>query len=124
MAYRSELEARVTADLNAYAKTTSAELVKHLDHFLEAHKDRIKDLLHATQDVNTTRDLGADLEKELLEYLKEPSIDLTHRVSAGFKADAIELPQLSLPKGAHHFRVSVKDSEGRATTSTLSLNAK
>ena len=59
-----------------------------------------------------------------LEYLKEPSIDLTQRVSAGIKADAIELPQLSLPKGAHHFRVSVKDSEGRATTSTLSLNAK
>ena len=59
-----------------------------------------------------------------LEYLKEPAIDLTQRASAGFKGDAIDLPQLSLPKGTHHFRVSVKDSEGRSTSSTLSLNAK
>ena len=59
-----------------------------------------------------------------LEYLKEPAVDLTQRVSAGLKADQIDLPQVSVPKGVHHLRVSVKDTEGRSTTTVLSLTAK
>ena len=59
-----------------------------------------------------------------LEYMKEPAVDLTPRVSAGIKPDHIDLPQVSVPKGVHHLRVSVKDSEGRATSTVLSLTAK
>ncbi len=59
-----------------------------------------------------------------LEYLKEPAVDLTPRVSAGIKPDQIDLPQVSVPKGVHHLRVSVKDTDGRATTTVLSLTAK
>jgi hypothetical protein len=69
---------------------------------------------------------GAKIDPHSLrvEYLKEPAVDLTPRVSAGVKPDQIDLPQVSVPKGVHHLRVSVKDSEGRASTSVLSLNAK
>ncbi len=59
-----------------------------------------------------------------LEYMKEPAVDLTPRVTAGIKPDQIDLPQVSVPKGVHHLRVSVKDTEGRATTTVLSLTAK
>jgi hypothetical protein len=45
-------------------------------------------------------------------------------LTAGIKPDQIDLPQVSVPKGVHHLRVSVKDSEGRSTTTVLSLNAK
>ena len=59
-----------------------------------------------------------------IEYLKEPAVDLTARASAGVKHDQIDLPQVSVPKGVHHIRVSVKDSEGRSTATVVSLNAK
>lgn len=69
---------------------------------------------------------GAKIDPHSLrvEYLKEPAVDLTPRLTAGIKPDQIDLPQVSVPKGVHHLRVSVKDSEGRATTTVLSLNAK
>ena len=59
-----------------------------------------------------------------VEYLKEPTVDLTSRVSAGLKSDHIELPQVSVPKGTHHLRISAKDTEGRSSATVLSLNAK
>lgn len=69
---------------------------------------------------------GAKIDPHSLrvEYLKEPAVDLTPRLTAGIKPDQIDLPQVSVPKGVHHLRVSVKDSEGRSTTTVLSLNAK
>src|ERR1043166_1902598 len=44
--YRSGIEAKVSADVASYAKTTSAELAKQLDFFLSAHADKIKELLN------------------------------------------------------------------------------
>jgi hypothetical protein len=58
-----------------------------------------------------------------VEYLKEPVVDLTPRLSAGLKGDQIDLPQVSVPKGTHTLRVSAKDSEGRSTATVISLNA-
>mgnify|MGYP003336105080 FL=1 len=58
-----------------------------------------------------------------VEYLKEPVVDLTSRLVAGFKGDHIDLPQVSVPKGTHTLRVTAKDSEGRATATVISLNA-
>ena len=58
-----------------------------------------------------------------LEYLKDPIVDLTARVASGFKGDELELTRLSVPRGTHHLRMSVKDSEGRANAVVFTLTA-
>ena len=59
-----------------------------------------------------------------VEYLKEPVVDLTERVKAGLKPEGIELSSVTAPAGDHPIRVSVRDSEGRAGTTTFSLKVK
>ena len=73
--FRANVESRVTADLVTYAKSTSQELTKHLDHFLEAHKEKIGQFLKDGQDLETVRQMGPDLEADILEYLKEKGPD-------------------------------------------------
>ena len=58
-----------------------------------------------------------------VEYLKEPLVDLTERVRAGIRVDAIEISAASLPVGDHAFRVSVSDVDGRRGTVYFSLKA-
>lgn len=58
-----------------------------------------------------------------VEYLKEPAVDLTARIQTAVKPDQIDLPSVRVPKGVHHLRVTVTDSEGRASSSVVRLNA-
>jgi len=69
---------------------------------------------------------GAKVDPQSLkvEYLKEPIIDLTERVKAGLKGNTIDLPQTKVPVGNHPIRITVRDSEGRTGSQTISLNAK
>jgi len=69
---------------------------------------------------------GAKLDPQSLkvEYLKDPIIDLTERVKVGLKGDTIDLPQIKVPVGNHPIRITVRDSEGRTGSQTISLNAK
>ena len=55
-------------------------------------------------------------------YMKSPEVDLTSRVKGGIKPDGIDVSKATLPPGDHNIRVVVKDSEGRQTSSTLSIN--
>lgn len=73
--YRAELEAKINADIVDYSKKTSQEMATHLDHFFTEHQDKIKELLHTAQDVQTVRLMGPDLEAEILGYLKEKTSD-------------------------------------------------
>ncbi len=73
--FRANVESKVTSDLVTYSKSTSQELTKHLDHFLEAHKEKIGQFLKQSQDIETVRLMGPDLEAEILEYLKEKGTD-------------------------------------------------
>ena len=57
-----------------------------------------------------------------LTYLKNPPVDLTDRAMNGIKADGIELSRANVPAGDHQIRVSVKDDEGRQTSSVVSIN--
>ena len=59
-----------------------------------------------------------------LEYLKEPIIDITDRVRPRFAGDVLDIPQATLPAGEHHFRITVKDAEGRQGTSLFSIRAR
>lgn len=69
---------------------------------------------------------GAKLDPQSLkvEYLKDPIIDLTERVKVGLKGDTIDLPQTKVPVGTHPIRITVRDSEGRTGSQTISLSAK
>lgn len=57
-----------------------------------------------------------------LTYLKSPSVELADRVKAGIKPEGIEVSKVSVPPGEHQIRVTVKDDEGRQTSTVLSLN--
>lgn len=54
-------------------------------------------------------------------YLKVPAVDLTGRVKAFVQETGIDMPDALLPPGEHPLRVDVKDSEGRASTTSFVL---
>ncbi len=54
-------------------------------------------------------------------YLKSPTVDITDRVKAFITADGIDMSKAEIPAGQHAIRVDVKDSDGRAGSSTLQL---
>ncbi|PVE42255.1 hypothetical protein [Limnohabitans planktonicus] len=58
------------------------------------------------------------------EYLKQPVLDLTARFKSGLNGNQLNLPQASVPVGAHPIRVSVRDSEGREASTVIQLSAK
>lgn len=70
--YRGQLEDRVEQELSKYAQSTSDQLGKHLDAVLEAHKDKVKDLVVSAKDPAAIQELGPSLKAELMKYIKEP----------------------------------------------------
>ena len=56
-----------------------------------------------------------------LTYLRVPSVDLTDRVKSHVTKDGIDMAQADVPPGNHLLRVDVKDTEGRAASSTFTL---
>jgi hypothetical protein len=54
-------------------------------------------------------------------YLKTPSVDLTPRLQSAISASGIDVAQTDVPPGEHQLRVTVKDSAGRETNSTLTI---
>jgi hypothetical protein len=69
--YRAALEGKIEADFVTYCRATSRQLSTHLDEFLVEHKDKLKPLLAASQDREAFKQFGADLETEIMDYLKE-----------------------------------------------------
>ena len=59
-----------------------------------------------------------------IEYLKQPVIDLTPRLSGALHGNAIELAAAAVPAGIHPLRVTVRDSEGREAQTIIQLHAK
>lgn len=66
---------------------------------------------------------GAKIDTDSLKvtYIKSPSVDLTSRLKPFVKPDGIDIPDAELPAGDHVIRVDVKDSEGRAATTSFTL---
>jgi hypothetical protein len=56
-----------------------------------------------------------------LTYLRTPTVDLTPRVKPHVTKDGIDMPQADVPPGNHLIRIDVKDAEGRATSTTITL---
>ncbi len=57
-------------------------------------------------------------------YIKSPSVDLTARMKAYVTPDGIDMKQAELPPGNHVIRIDLKDSQGRASTTTIKLSVK
>jgi len=54
-------------------------------------------------------------------YLRTPSVDLTPRVKSFLQPTGIDMPDVELPAGDHMVRIDVKDSDGRAGTTSFVL---
>jgi len=54
-------------------------------------------------------------------YLRTPNVDLTPRVKAFVQATGIDMPDVELPVGDHMLRVDIKDSDGRAGSTSFIL---
>ena len=54
-------------------------------------------------------------------YVKNPVVDLTDRVKPYLQSGGIDITEADVPPGNHTFRVDVKDSDGRATTSLFTF---
>jgi hypothetical protein len=66
---------------------------------------------------------GAKIDVDSLKviYMKSPSVDLTSRLKPFVQPTGIDMPDAELPAGDHLIRVDVKDSDGRAATTSFTL---
>ena len=62
-----------------------------------------------------------DLEAVKVTYLKSPLVDLTPRIKPFVQATGIDMPEAQLPPGDHLVRVDIKDSDGRAASTSFLL---
>jgi hypothetical protein len=66
---------------------------------------------------------GAKIDSDSVKvtYLRTPIVDLTPRVKSFLQASGIDMPDVELPAGDHMVRIDVKDSDGRAGTTSFVL---
>jgi hypothetical protein len=62
-----------------------------------------------------------DLDALKVTYLKSPVVDLTPRIKPFVQATGIDMPDAQLPPGDHLVRVDIKDSDGRAASTSFLL---
>ena len=56
-------------------------------------------------------------------YLRSPAVDLTPRLKTGISETGILYSKAEVPQGEHTLRIIVKDTEGRESSSTMTINA-
>jgi hypothetical protein len=66
---------------------------------------------------------GAKIDASSLKviYLRTPNVDLTDRVKSFAGASGLDMPDAELPPGDHMIRVDIKDSDGRAGSTSFVL---
>jgi hypothetical protein len=66
---------------------------------------------------------GAKIDTDSLKvtYVRNPAVDLTPRLKPFVLPTGIDVPDAELPAGDHLIRVDVKDSDGRAATTSFTL---
>jgi hypothetical protein len=62
-----------------------------------------------------------DLDAVQATYLRSPNVDLTSRIKPFITATGIDVPAVELPPGEHIVRIDIKDSDGRAGTTSVVL---
>jgi len=56
-----------------------------------------------------------------VECLKSPAIDLTPRIRPYVSPEGVNIDNVALPAGLHHFRVSVSDARGRMSEKDFTI---
>jgi hypothetical protein len=69
--YRQQLEDQIIGDITGYANENAPKLGEHLEDFLTAHKDEVKQLIDDGQNPAITDRVGAQLEQEFMASLKD-----------------------------------------------------
>ena len=66
---------------------------------------------------------GAKIEPDSVKvtYLRTPNVDLTPRIRSFVQPTGIDIPDVQLPAGDHMVRVDIKDSDGRAGSTSFVL---
>ena len=66
---------------------------------------------------------GAKIDTDSLKvtYIKNPTVDLTPRLKPFVQPTGIDMPDAELPAGDHLIRVDLKDSDGRAATTSFTI---
>lgn len=54
-------------------------------------------------------------------YMKSPFVDLTPRLRNAISVNGIDFVKAEVPPGTHTIRITVKDTDGRETNSTVNL---
>ena len=73
--YRVALENQIETDMTKYFTASSKELGASFDELLDANKESIAQMLKDGQDVEATKAVGDAVEKEILSYARETSIN-------------------------------------------------
>lgn len=55
-------------------------------------------------------------------YLKSPAVDLTQRVASSIDEKGIDFSKAEAPLGEHQLKISVKDVDGRESSSFVTIN--
>jgi hypothetical protein len=66
---------------------------------------------------------GAEIDPEsvVVTYLKQPTIDITQRITPFITAEGIKIDKVDVPPGAHQFWIEVKDKSGRVGAALFSF---
>jgi hypothetical protein len=62
-----------------------------------------------------------DLNSVVVTYLKEPTIDMTQRITPFISAQGIDIPRADVPPGKHQFWIELKDKNGRIGAAEFSF---
>jgi hypothetical protein len=83
--------------------------------------DQVKSPMHLQLKFEPYGGAKIDPDSVKVTYLRSPNIDLTPRVKSFVLPTGIDMPDAELPAGEHMVRVDIKDSDGRAGTTTFVL---
>ena len=66
---------------------------------------------------------GATIDKSSIKvtYMKSPVVDLTPRIKGALTDSGFDLKNAEIPPGDHQIKITVKDSDGRETSTTTTL---
>jgi hypothetical protein len=83
--------------------------------------DQVKSPMHLQLKFEPYGGAKIDPDSVKVTYLRTPNVDLTARVKSFVQATGIDMPDVELPAGEHMVRVDIKDSDGRAGTTSFVL---
>jgi hypothetical protein len=83
--------------------------------------DQVKSPMHLQLKFEPYGGAKIDPDSVKVTYLRTPNVDLTARVKSFVQATGIDMPDVELPAGEHMVRVDIKDTDGRAGTTSFVL---